>query len=40
MLEGEIEVMADGERYTLFPGDVFWTGVGPCTFSTTRAASA
>jgi quercetin dioxygenase-like cupin family protein len=28
MLEGEIEVVADGERYTLFPGDVFWTGVG------------
>jgi mannose-6-phosphate isomerase-like protein (cupin superfamily) len=28
MLEGEIEVVADGERYTLFPGDAFWTGVG------------
>ncbi len=28
MLEGEVEVVADGERYTLRPGDVFWTGVG------------
>ena len=28
MLEGEVEVVADGEGYTLFPGDVFWTGVG------------
>ena len=28
MLEGEIEVVADEERYTLLPGDVFWTGVG------------
>ena len=28
MLEGEVEVVADGERYTLAPGDVFWTGVG------------
>lgn len=28
MLEGEIEVVADGSRYTLYPGDVFWTGVG------------
>jgi quercetin dioxygenase-like cupin family protein len=28
MLDGEIEVVADGERYTLYPGDVFWTGVG------------
>ena len=28
MLDGEVEVVADGERYTLRPGDVFWTGVG------------
>ena len=28
MLEGEVEVVADDERYTLRPGDVFWTGVG------------
>ncbi len=28
MLEGEIEVVADEQRYTLYPGDVFWTGVG------------
>jgi quercetin dioxygenase-like cupin family protein len=28
MLWGEVEAVADGERYTLRPGDVFWTGVG------------
>ena len=28
MLEGEVEVVADGDRHTLRPGDVFWTGVG------------
>ena len=28
MLDGEVEAVADGERYTLRPGDVFWTGVG------------
>jgi mannose-6-phosphate isomerase-like protein (cupin superfamily) len=28
MLEGEVDVVADGERFTLAPGDVFWTGVG------------
>lgn len=28
MLEGSVEVVADGTRYTLNPGDVFWTGVG------------
>ena len=28
MLEGEVDVVADGARYTLRPGDVFWTGVG------------
>jgi uncharacterized cupin superfamily protein len=30
MLEGEVDVVADGDRYTLRPGDVFWTAVG-CT---------
>ena len=28
MLEGEVDVVADGDRYTLRPGDVFWTGTG------------
>jgi quercetin dioxygenase-like cupin family protein len=28
MLEGEVDVVADDVRYTLRPGDVFWTGVG------------
>jgi quercetin dioxygenase-like cupin family protein len=28
MLEGRVDVVADGERYTLEPGDAFWTGVG------------
>jgi quercetin dioxygenase-like cupin family protein len=28
MLEGLVDVVADGERYSLAPGDVFWTGVG------------
>ena len=28
MLDGEIDVVADDERYTLRPGDVFWSGVG------------
>jgi quercetin dioxygenase-like cupin family protein len=28
MLEGEVDVVADGTRYTLCPGDVFWTAVG------------
>jgi quercetin dioxygenase-like cupin family protein len=28
MLQGEVEVVADGDRHTLRPGDVFWTGVG------------
>jgi mannose-6-phosphate isomerase-like protein (cupin superfamily) len=27
-LEGEVDVVADGDRYTLRPGDVFWTGTG------------
>jgi quercetin dioxygenase-like cupin family protein len=28
MLEGMVDVVADGERYSLRPGDVFWTSVG------------
>jgi quercetin dioxygenase-like cupin family protein len=28
MLEGEVDVVADGAHYTLRPGDVFWSGVG------------
>jgi quercetin dioxygenase-like cupin family protein len=28
MLEGEVDVVADGDRFTLGPGDVFWTGAG------------
>ena len=28
LLDGEVDVVADGARYTLRPGDVFWTGVG------------
>jgi quercetin dioxygenase-like cupin family protein len=28
MLEGEVDVVADGERHTLRVGDVFWTGAG------------
>ena len=28
MLGGEIDVVADGDRYTLRPGDAFWTGTG------------
>ncbi len=27
-LEGEVEAVADGKRYTLRPGDLFWTSVG------------
>jgi len=28
MLDGEVDVVADGDRYTLRPGDAFWTGTG------------
>jgi quercetin dioxygenase-like cupin family protein len=28
ILEGQVDVVADGQRYTLKKGDVFWTGVG------------
>lgn len=28
ILDGEVDVVADGQRYTLKKGDIFWTGVG------------
>jgi quercetin dioxygenase-like cupin family protein len=28
VLDGEVEAMADGETFTLGPGDILWTGVG------------
>jgi mannose-6-phosphate isomerase-like protein (cupin superfamily) len=28
ILEGEVDVVADGDRYTLRPDDFFWTGTG------------
>lgn len=28
ILEGEVDVVADGDRYTLRPHDAFWTGTG------------
>ena len=28
MLEGEVDVVADADRHTLRPGDLFWTGTG------------
>ena len=28
ILEGQVDAMADDDRFTLGPGDVFWTGVG------------
>jgi quercetin dioxygenase-like cupin family protein len=28
VLDGEVEAVADGIRYVLYPGDVLWTGVG------------
>jgi len=28
MLDGEVDVVANDDRYTLRPGDVFWTGTG------------
>jgi quercetin dioxygenase-like cupin family protein len=28
ILNGEVDVVANGDRYTLRPGDVFWTGTG------------
>lgn len=28
ILDGEVDVVADDKRYSLKPGDIFWTGVG------------
>jgi quercetin dioxygenase-like cupin family protein len=28
MLDGDVDVVADGDRFTLHPGDAFWTGCG------------
>jgi quercetin dioxygenase-like cupin family protein len=28
VLEGEVDAEADGDAFTLRPGDLFWTGVG------------
>jgi mannose-6-phosphate isomerase-like protein (cupin superfamily) len=28
IVSGQVDAMADGERFTLYPGDLFWTGVG------------
>ncbi|HKG42933.1 MAG TPA: cupin domain-containing protein [Gaiellaceae bacterium] len=28
ILDGQVDVVADGDRYTLRPGDVFWTATG------------
>ena len=42
MLEGEVDVVAAGDRYTLRPGDVFWTAAG-CVhafYETARRARA
>jgi quercetin dioxygenase-like cupin family protein len=40
MLDGEVDVVADGDRYTLRPGDAFWTATG-CVhaFYETRGAT-
>lgn len=37
MMEGEVEVTADGTTYTLQPGDTFWTGVGSIHAFVSRA---
>ena len=36
MLEGEVDVVADGVRHTLRPGDAFWTATGAFMRSTRR----
>jgi quercetin dioxygenase-like cupin family protein len=28
MLQGKVDVVANGDRHTLRPGDVFWTAAG------------
>jgi quercetin dioxygenase-like cupin family protein len=41
MLGGEVDVVADGDRFTLEPGDVFWCGVGAIhAFYETRGGRA
>jgi quercetin dioxygenase-like cupin family protein len=39
ILEGEVDAVGDGERYTLRAGDLFWTGVGciHAFYNTTQA---
>ena len=39
MLEGEVEVTADGVTHTLRPGDAFWTGVGTIHAFVSRTSS-
>ena len=39
MIEGEVEVTADGATYTLQPGDSFWTGVGTIHAFISRTSS-
>lgn len=39
MIEGEVEVSADGATYTLRPGDAFWTGVGTIHAFISRTSS-
>ena len=39
MIEGEVEVTADGATYTLRPGDAFWTGVGTIHAFVSRTSS-
>ena len=40
MLDGEVDVVAEGARFTLAPGDVFWRGVGTIhAFYETAAAA-
>jgi hypothetical protein len=38
IMSGEVDAEADGERFTLSAGDVFWTAWAACTASGTRAA--
>jgi quercetin dioxygenase-like cupin family protein len=40
ILDGEIEALADGERYLLRRGDLFWTGVGCIHGFCNRSAQA
>ena len=41
MLDGEVEVVAEGARFTLAPGDFFWCGVGTIhAFYETRGGRA